>query len=111
MRRLFDQASARCEVICCSVTSAQTITVLWRNSGRVNLGPLGVELKPYLVTTTLTTDPADGLIVSQRDEFASDGLGLLLYQLPLLRPLAGPPAPSADELRLRCDFRTCGLTS
>jgi hypothetical protein len=107
VRRLFDQSTARCEVVCCSVTAPNTITVLWRNSGRVNLGPLGVELKPYLVTTTLRTDPADGLIVSQMDEFAADGLGLLLYQLPPLRPLAGPPAPSVEVLREQCNFRTC----
>mmetsp|Transcript_23510 Transcript_23510/g.60081 ORF Transcript_23510/g.60081 Transcript_23510/m.60081 type:complete len:134 (+) Transcript_23510:1812-2213(+) len=30
VRRLFDQQSARCEVICCSVTAPNTITVVWR---------------------------------------------------------------------------------
>ena len=105
--RLFDQPTARCEVICCSATAPNTITVAWRNSGKVTIGALGIDLKPYVVTTTLRTDPADGLIVSQSDEFSSDGLGLLLYQVPQLRSLAGPPAPSVEVLRQQCDFKTC----
>jgi hypothetical protein len=109
VRRLFDQGASRCEVVCCSVTAPNTIAVVWRNSGRVNLGPLGIELKPYVVTTTLKTDPSDGLIVSQTDAFDADGPGLLLYQVPALRPLTGPPAPSVDELREKCDFKTCTL--
>ena len=107
--RLFDEPTARCEVICCSATAPNTITVTWRNSGKVNIGPLGITLKPYVVTTTLRTDPEDGLIVSQSDEFNADGLGLLLYQVPLLRPLASPPAPSVEVLRQQCDFNTCTL--
>ena len=109
VRRLFDQKTARCEVVCCSATAPNTITVVWRNSGKVSLGPLGVELKPYVVTTTLKTDPVDGLLVSQEDAFASDGPGLLLWQVPALRGLAGPPAPSVEELRAKCDFATCVL--
>lgn len=110
VRRLFDQETARCELVCCSVTSPNTIVLLWRNSGRVNLGPLQVDLKPYLVTTTLKADPDDGnLIVEQVDEFESDPLGLVLYQVPLLRPLAGPPAPSVNVLKQQCDFYTCKL--
>ena len=110
VRRLFDQDSARCELVCCSATAPNTITVLWRNSGKVNIGSVQIDLKPYLVTTTLKTDPDDGnLIVSQVDEFESDSLGLVLYQVPLLRGLAGRPAPSVDVLKQQCDFRTCKL--
>ena len=112
VRRLFDQETARCELVCCSVTAPDTITVLWRNSGRVNIGSVGVTLKPYVVTTKLKMDPNDGnLIVSQVDEFASDSAGLLLYQIPILRPLAGAPAPSVDVLRQQCDFYTCKFKS
>lgn len=107
VRRLFDQETSRCELVCCSVTAPHTLTVVWRNSGKINLGPLGVELKPYLVTTRLGTDPTDGLVVSQVDEFVADGPGLLLYQVPALRPLASPAAPSVDTLRQRCDIKTC----
>ena len=99
VRRLFDQETARCELVCCSATAPNTINVVWRNSGRVNIGPLGFELKPYIVTTTLKTDLTDGLIVSQRDEFVADGPGLLLYQVPALRSLAAPAAPGVDVLR------------
>ena len=109
VRRLFDQETSRCELVCCSVTAPNTISVVWRNSGKVNIGPLGIELKPYVVTTTLKTSPADGLVVSQVDEFVADGPGLLLYQVPFLRPLAGPPALSVDILRQQCDFATCKI--
>ena len=112
VRLLFDQTTARCEIVCCSVTAPDTITVLWRNSGRVNIGPVGIILKPYIVATKLRMDPNDGnLIVSQVDEFASDGFGLLLYQVPFLRPLAGKPVPDIDVLRQQCDFYTCKLKS
>ncbi|GFH44158.1 hypothetical protein CTEN210_00632 [Chaetoceros tenuissimus] len=39
VRRLFDQETARCELVCCAVTGENQITVLWRNSGIVNIGP------------------------------------------------------------------------
>ena len=110
VRRLFDQGSARCEVVCCAATAPDTLTVVWRNSGRVNLGPLGVELKPYVVTSTLALDPRDGLVVSQVDTFDADTAGLLLYQVPLLRPLT-KPAPGVDALRGACDLKTCKLTA
>ena len=110
VRKLFDQNTARCELVCCSATGPDTITVLWRNSGMVNLGGVKIALKPYLVTTTLKTDPKDGnLIVSQMDEFDSDPAGLLLYQVPLLRPLAGKPAANVHELKTRCDFYKCQI--
>ena len=110
VRKLFDQNTARCELVCCSATGPDTITVLWRNSGMVNLGGVKIALKPYLVTTTLKTDPKDGnLIVSQMDEFDSDPAGLLLYQVPLLRPLAGKPAANVHELKIRCDFYKCQI--
>lgn len=110
VRKLFDQNTARCELVCCSATGPDTIAVLSRNSGKVNLGGVQIDLKPYVVTTTLKTDPNDGnLVVSQVDEFDSDPVGLLLYQVPLLRPLAGEPAASVDELKTRCDFYTCQI--
>lgn len=102
VRRLFDQNTARAEVICTSATAPNTITITWRNSGKVNLGP-GFELKPYVVTTTLKTDPGDGLIVSQVDEFTVSGPDLILYQVPFLRGFTSPPAPSAEILRRECN--------
>ena len=110
VRKLFDQETARCDLVCCSATGPDTIAVLWRNSGRVNLGGAMINLKPYLVTTTLKTDPNNGnLVVSQVDEFDSDPLGLVLYQFPILRSLGGTPAASVDELKQRCDFYTCQI--
>jgi hypothetical protein len=110
VRKLFDQETARCELVCCSATGPDTITILWRNSGKVNLGSVQIDLKPYLVTTTLKTDRDNGnLVVSQVDEFDSDPVGLLMYQVPFLRPLAGKPAASVDELKRRCNFYTCEI--
>lgn len=58
MRRLFDQASARAEVVSCSLNASASeaagtdvITVTWRLSGGVNIG--GLQIKPYLVYTDL----------------------------------------------------------
>ena len=39
----------------------------------------------------------------------ADTAGLLLYQVPLLRPLT-TPAPGVDALRGACDLKTCKLT-
>ena len=103
VRNLFEQETSRCEVTCCSVTAPNTITVQWINSGKIVLGAVKVTLKPYIVTTTLKTDPADGgLIVSQEDAFETDGFGLLLYQVPALRSLTGPPLAGVEELKKRC---------
>ena len=60
-----------------------------------------------MVTTTLKTDPADGLIVSQVDEFTVSGPELIAYQLPALRGLISPAAPSVEVLRGMCDLKTC----
>ena len=82
VRSFYKQGSAVGEVVCTVATAPDTITVVWRNYGTVNLGP-GVELAPYLVTTTLKTSASDGgLIVKQEDAFdAPDKLGLLSYNL------------------------------
>jgi hypothetical protein len=41
---------------CCFITAPDIITVLWSNSGRVNIGPVEVTLKPYVRTTKLKMD-------------------------------------------------------
>ncbi len=107
VRRLFDQETARCEVVCCAATAERTITVVWRLSGRVSLGP-GVEIKPYVVTSTLTTDGDTGLVASQEDEFSIPGWDILLSALlPPLRPLLAPAAPPVAELARAYDPATC----
>ena len=109
VRRLFDQQTARAEVVCCAATAPSTITVVWRLAGGVNLGPLGVDIKPYVVTTTLKTlEDEGGLIVSQEDAFALPGYDILLSALlPPLRPLLAPEAPPAAELARLYDPATC----
>lgn len=85
VRKFYKQdGSAIGEVVCTGVTAPNTITVIWRNYGTVNIGP-GFELAPYLVTTTLTTSPNnnknDGLIVKQEDAFETNTAALIKYNL------------------------------
>ena len=101
VNRLFNQETSRAEVVCCAATSENVITVVWRNSGGINIGP-GVSIKPYIVTTTLKTDPSDGgLICFQEDEFAIPGWDILISALlPQLRslPFLAPEAPPVEVL-------------
>jgi hypothetical protein len=105
VRKLFDQETARAELITVTVGDASpsgngggggSITAVWRLQGRVNL-PGRPTIPPYVVTTRLEVD-ASGLICGQVDEFDAPGWKLLAGAL--LGPWAGPPpAPPADELR------------
>ena len=108
--RLFNQETSRAEVVCCAATSENVITVVWRNSGGINIGP-GVSIKPYIVTTTLKTDPSDGgLICFQEDEFAIPGWDILISALlPQLRslPFLAPEAPPVEVLATQYDQVTC----
>jgi Uncharacterized conserved protein (DUF2358) len=105
VRRLFDQASARCELVSVDVAAPQQqqqqqqqqLTVVWRLTGRVNL-LWQPEIKPYVVTTTFTLEERTGLIVEQDDAFAVPGWDLLLSAL-LGHWLGAPPAPPVAELR------------
>ena len=94
VRSFYKQGSAVGEIVCTAATAPDTITVVWRNYGTVNLGP-GVDLAPYLVTTTLKTSASDGLIVRQEDAFdAPDKLGLLSYNLFKSKRAEVPPIES-----------------
>lgn len=97
VRRLFDESS-RAEVVAVEVASAESLRVTWRLSGRVNVG-LGLELKPYVVVTTLDVND-DGLIDYQKDVFSLPGYDILASALlPFLRPLLAPAAPPVEVLR------------
>ena len=91
VRSFYKQGSAVGEIVCTAATAPDTITVIWRNFGTVNLGP-GFDLAPYLVTTTLKTSASDGgLIVRQEDAFeAPDKVELLTYNLFKARRPAVP---------------------
>lgn len=91
------QATSKAELI--SVTaepSSNTIVVVWRLEGRVNL-PFKPKIKPYVVTTTFGIDE-QGLICSQLDEFSVPGWDLLLSTL-LGEGFGAKPAPPIEELR------------
>jgi hypothetical protein len=96
VRRLFDQATSRAEIISCVVNSTvpNTITVTWRLSGRVNIGP-GLPIKPYICYTDFTVDEGSGLVTKQEDRFDVPGWDILLSALfPfLIGRITKAPAP------------------
>eukprot|EP00316_Scyphosphaera_apsteinii_P005618 CAMPEP_0119312338 /NCGR_PEP_ID=MMETSP1333-20130426/25998_1 /TAXON_ID=418940 /ORGANISM="Scyphosphaera apsteinii, Strain RCC1455" /LENGTH=260 /DNA_ID=CAMNT_0007316939 /DNA_START=93 /DNA_END=875 /DNA_ORIENTATION=+ len=95
VRSFYKQGSAVGEIVCTAATASDTITVVWRNYGTVNIGP-GFDLAPYLVTTILKTSASDGgLIVKQEDAFeVPDKLDLLKYNLFKSKRPALPPIDS-----------------
>lgn len=94
VRSFYKQGTAVGEVVCTAATAPNTITVVWRNYGTVNIGP-GIELAPYLVTTTLTTSASDGgLIVRQEDAFEVNNVELFKYNFLKSKRPALPPIES-----------------
>ena len=102
VRKLFDQKSSRAMVASVEVNGNATpqegcssvITVEWRLSGRVNLGPLGLRIKPYMVTTDLHVDAVSGLVVFQEDKFGIPSWDILLSAVAPWLPLPfAEPAP------------------
>ena len=98
--RLFD-ASARAQVISCELNN-RIVKVTWRLSGGVNIGPLGLTLKPYVVYTDLHLDDTNGLVNFQQDRFSIPSWDILLSALlgPNIAnnlPFLAPPAPDVDS--------------
>lgn len=93
---MFDQDTSRAEIISTVVntTNPNMITCTWRLSGKVSIGP-GLTIKPYIVYTDFTVDPATGLITMQEDRFGIPGWDILLSALfPfLIGKITSPPAP------------------
>ena len=98
VKKLFRQDS-RAEIISCVVntTIPNTITVTWRLSGGVNIGP-GLDIKPYICYTDFTVDEVSGLVVFQEDRFDIPGWDILLSALfPfLIGKITAPPAPPVE---------------
>ena len=98
VKKLFREDS-RAEIISCVVntTTSNTITVTWRLSGGVNIGP-GLDIKPYICYTDFTVNDNSGLIVFQEDRFDIPGWDILLSALfPfLIGKVTAPPAPEVE---------------
>jgi len=91
VRSFYKQGSALGEIVCTAATAPDTITVVWRNYGTVNIGP-GFDLAPYIVTTTLKTSANNGgLIVKQEDAFEVNNAALIKYNLFKGKRPAPPP--------------------
>lgn len=104
VRRLFDQETSRAEIIECTFQpnsadadgSTVIITVEWRLSGNVNIGPWqGLYIKPYICYSDMHYRESDGLIVYQEDRFDIPGWDILLSAL---FPGLGPPFVAAPAL-------------
>ena len=102
VNKIFSQKNSRAEIIAVrkNAEMADTLTVTWRLSGSVNLGP-GIQIKPFVVLTDLKVSPVDGLIVFQEDRFTLPGPDIVLSAFfPfLIDKFLLPPAPSASILR------------
>jgi hypothetical protein len=101
--KLFDQETSRAEIISSvrNDTVSNTITITWRLSGKVNIGP-GLSIKPYICYTDFTIDEATGLILMQEDRFSIPGWDILLSSLfPFLAGiLTAAPAPPVQPREL-----------
>lgn len=99
VKKLFSDDS-RAEIISSVVnaTVPNTITVTWRLSGRVNIGPKGLPIKPYICYTDFTVDEGSGLITFQEDRFDIPGWDILLSALfPfLIGKVTAEPAPAVE---------------
>ena len=94
VNRLFDQSCSRAEIISSEILENDVIRVTWRLSGKAQIGPLGLDIKPYIVYSDFTVDATSGLIVAQEDTFSIPGTEILLWALfPPFRSLFSPPAP------------------
>lgn len=96
--KLFDQETARAEIISSVASNDDTITVTWRLSGKVNIGP-GLTIKPYICFTNFTVNEESGLIDFQEDEFDIPQWDVLLSSLfPfLIGTVTSPPAPPVNR--------------
>jgi len=94
--KLFDQETSRAEIISTDVVSPDTMTVTWRLSGKVNIGP-GLNIKPYICYSDLKIDDM-GLICFQEDRFDIPGWDILLSALfPfLIGKVTASPAPAVE---------------
>ena len=96
---LFDQETSRAEIIETVVNPElgdNIITCKWRLSGKANIGPAGLTIKPYIVYSDFTVQ--DGLIVRQEDRFNLPQWDILLSSLfPfLIGVVTKPPAPPVE---------------
>lgn len=102
VNKIFSQKNARAEIIAVRVNeeAENTLTVTWRLSGAVNLGP-GLQIKPFIVLTDFVVTPSDGLIVFQEDRFSLPGSDIVLSAFfPfLIEKFLLPPAQPADILK------------
>jgi len=101
--KLFDQDTSRAEIISAKVNEEKedTITVTWRLSGKVNIGPGGgLSIKPYICITDLKVDEETGLIIFQEDTFDIPQWDILLSAIfPfLIGKVTSEPAPPVDRV-------------
>jgi hypothetical protein len=131
VNRLFNQETARAEIISVEVADDDSddsddsddrskITITWRLSGKVNIGP-GLVLKPYICFTDYIIDTSsdsseNGLIIFQEDRFDIPQWDILLSALfPFLIGKVtsdpAPPVPERDVLPVMPNLKSSSITS
>eukprot|EP00525_Craspedostauros_australis_P000202 CAMPEP_0198125240 /NCGR_PEP_ID=MMETSP1442-20131203/42134_1 /TAXON_ID= /ORGANISM="Craspedostauros australis, Strain CCMP3328" /LENGTH=283 /DNA_ID=CAMNT_0043784809 /DNA_START=148 /DNA_END=999 /DNA_ORIENTATION=+ len=95
VRKLFNQKTARAEIIETVVNADGGITCTWRLSGDINIGFNGLPIKPYICYTDFTVDTETSLITQQEDRFDIPQWDILLSSLfPfLIGTVTSEPAP------------------
>jgi hypothetical protein len=98
VQKIFDSNTSRADILSTVVNPDRdhVITCTWRLSGKVNIGPTGLTIKPYIVYTDFTIDSqGTGLIINQEDRFGVPSWDILLSALfPfVIGILTSPPAP------------------
>lgn len=107
VKKIFSQSTSRAEIIStlvnedASTPERPVITITWRLSGGVNIGP-GLNIKPYIVYTDFVVDPATSLVIFQEDRFDIPAWDILLSALfPfLIGKVTKPPAPPVPKRNL-----------
>lgn len=104
VRKIFDQETSRAEILSTqineetSTTERPIITIQWRLSGKVNVGP-GLTIKPYLIDTDFVIDPTTMLVIFQEDRFSIPAWDIFLSALfPfLIGKVTSPAAPEVEQ--------------
>lgn len=106
VRTIFDQATSRAEIIETVVNTERgddVITCKWRLSGKANIGPAGLTIKPYIVYSDFAVE--QGLIVSQEDRFSLPSWDILLSSLfPFLIGKVRCATGLTQKVVVRCSF-------
>lgn len=96
---IFSPKTSQADLISLQITGSDKIELEWRLAGVITQGGIDFKFKPYLGSTVYTLDECSGKIRRQDETWKISTLDVFIS---IFFPSFGaPPAPPADELRLR----------